>query len=384
MVYFKASFYFARYSVLLQCFKFLFKNFNWRLLLFSILLIVLYFLNQFIHIVFRLIDAVFYSGFRKQAIKEPVFIIANPRSGTTYLHRLISLDGERFAYTKFAHTFFVTTSFIKFANAVKWVDRKIGDPAKKLIASLDSVFYKGWDDIHAMGFNKAEEDELPFAQTLTSPGIFILFPFFHLVKNNHILDNDPPHVRKAVMDFYVSCVKRFVYAAGQNKTYLAKNVMSSGRIKSIMERFPDAKVIYIARHPYDSVPSGVSMFSAMYNIHTPKMADDDIAKQEWARLGISFYKQYYEMKKVVPASQFYSLKYEDLIRTPKQEILNIYKHYGWEVTHKFEQMLDTEQALNREYKSAHEYSLEQFGLTKEGIYNELYDIMDEFGFDKEF
>lgn len=352
--------------------------------MFAILLVVLYFLNQGLHIFFRICDAIFYPGFRKQEIKNPVFIIANPRSGTTYLHKLISLDGDRFAFTKFAHTFFVTTSFIKFANAVKWVDRKIGNPAKNLLASLDRVFYKGWDDIHAMGFNKAEEDELPFAQTITSPGIFILFPYFHKVKSNHLLDNEPPFVRNAVMDFYVSCVKRFVYAAGRNKTYLAKNVMSSGRIKSIMERFPDAKVIYIARHPYDSVASGVSMFTAMYNIHSPNMPDNDIAKQEWARLGISFYRQYYEMKKVVPPSQFYSLKYEDLIRTPKQEILNIYKHYGWQVTEKFEKMLDEEQAFNREYKSAHEYSLEQFGLSKEGIYNELYDIMDEFGFDKEF
>lgn len=30
--------------------------------------------------------------------------------------------------------------------------------------------------------------------------------------------------------------------------------MSTGRFKSLMERFPDAKIIYIARHLYDSVP----------------------------------------------------------------------------------------------------------------------------------
>jgi len=80
-----------------------------------------------------------------------------------------------------------------------------------------------------MGFNKAEEDELPFAQTMMSIGNFIPFPYYHLIDGTKFLDREPPSVRKGVMDFYESCVKRFVYATGQEKTYLSKNVMSTGR-----------------------------------------------------------------------------------------------------------------------------------------------------------
>lgn len=114
------------------------------------------------------------------------------------------------------------------------------------------------------------------------------------------------------MDFYESCVKRFVFRAGKDKTYLAKNVMTTGRFKSLMERFPDAKIIYIARHPYDSVPSFASMFTAMY-----KLPDMHPAKRAWAQLGIDFYKYSKEMRKSIPENQFLELKYDDLLADPQ-------------------------------------------------------------------
>ena len=34
-------------------------------------------------------DRVFFPGYRKQPIDRPIFIVGNPRSGTTFLHRLL-------------------------------------------------------------------------------------------------------------------------------------------------------------------------------------------------------------------------------------------------------------------------------------------------------
>jgi len=45
-----------------------------------------------------LLDDLFFSDYRKIAIKQPVFIIGNPRSGTTFLHRLMAQDQERFYF----------------------------------------------------------------------------------------------------------------------------------------------------------------------------------------------------------------------------------------------------------------------------------------------
>jgi hypothetical protein len=337
------------------------------------------------HLLFRLLDEIFFSSYCKLEVKQPVFIIANPRSGTTYLHRLIALDNERFTYTKYAHTFQMTASFTKFYNVIRWVDRNVFKGLiSRMMDKLDDKFWGGWDDIHAMGFNKTEEDELVFAQMLMSTGIFIPFPYFDIIHDNKFLDKEPEDVRRNVMDFYESCVKRFVYASAPDKTYLAKNVMSTGRFKTLIGRFPDAKIIYIARHPYDAVPSFASMFSSMYNMLIPEMSYDAPPRKAWAQLGIEFFKYSMEMKKTLPADQFIEVKYDDLLENPQGTVQNIYRHFNWTPSEKFLKKLGLEQARNKNYKSAHEYSLEQYGFTKQEIYGELKDLMDEMGFDKEF
>jgi len=39
--------------------------------------------------IFRFLDEIFYPDYKKQKIEKPVFIIGNPRSGTTFLYDLM-------------------------------------------------------------------------------------------------------------------------------------------------------------------------------------------------------------------------------------------------------------------------------------------------------
>lgn len=385
MVYGSASFYYVRYKILGDIIIETYRRFHWKIWLLSVLFISLFALHQFVSIIFRLLDEVFHRGYKQVVIKQPVFIIANPRSGTTFLHRLMAMDTDRFVYTKNAHTFFMSSSFVQFYNVIRWIDHNaMRGLLRKLVDKLDDVFWGGWDEIHPMGFNKAEEDELVFAQTLMSPGIFIPFPYFHLHNDNKFLDDEDEQVQKNVMDFYESSIKRFVFRAGKNKTYLAKNVMSTARFKSLLKKFPDAKIVYIARHPYDAVPSMASMFTAMYNFYLPEIPRDHPSKSVWARYGIDFFKYSKEMRKEIPPSQFIVVTYNELLADPQQTVQKIYRHFGWQLSDSFNEQLAKEKKRSSTYKSNHEYSLQEYGLSKEYIYNELGDIMDEYGFEKEF
>lgn len=385
MVYFSAAFYYVRYSILGEIIKHTYSRFNLKVWLLSIGFIFLYFLHQLMSLIFRLFDEIFFPAYRKVEIKEPVFIIASPRSGTTYLHRLIALDEERFTYTKFAHTFFMSTTFVMMYKAARWIDRRL---LRRLISRtfdrIDSKLWGGWDNIHALGFNKAEEDELIFAQSMLSIGTLIPFPYFDSIHGNKILDNEPEHVRHNMMEFYESSLKRFIYGYDKNKTYLVKNVMSSGRFKSILKRFPDAKIIYIARNPYEAVPSMTSMFTVMYDLPPSPTGEPHPAITAWSKLSIDLYKCSKEMRQIMPTDRFIQLKYDDLLHDPHGTVLKVYQQFNWTPSEKFLQRLSKEERRNAAYTSKHDYSLEQYGLTKEHIYTELGDIMDEFGFPKEF
>ena len=47
---------------------------------------------------FLLLDRLFFPGCGKAEIRNPVFVIGNGRSGTTFFHRLLCGDEERFVY----------------------------------------------------------------------------------------------------------------------------------------------------------------------------------------------------------------------------------------------------------------------------------------------
>lgn len=382
MVIGSAKFYFIRVDVLSKCLWLTLKSFNLRLWAITILFLVLWIIDLLLHILFRLIDEIFYSDYKKVQIKEPVFIIANPRSGTTFLHRILSMDGERFAYMKFAHTLFCSVSFIKFYNLLSRFDKAIGSPLKRVMNWTESKLFKGWKGVHNMGFSQAEEDEALFAQMMQSSGIFVLFPFLNRIKNTHCLDCESEIVRKDAMDFYESSLKRFMYATGCNKIYLAKNVNSTGRIQSILTKFPDARLIFIARNPINAVPSTASMFSAMYPLHSPALQKTNAEYREWCELSIAFYIHFNEVQKDFNQDKFLAVKYENLVETPIEIVEHIYNQFHWNFSNTFRETLLQGIEKKRKYKSTNHYSLSQYGYSENEIRERLKVIFEAFNFSK--
>lgn len=377
MTYFHSSFYYIRYSILFKSWRLVLSkdHFTIRLLLFSLIFTLVFFLHQVLCLLLRAIDEVVFFKYRSVEIKAPVFIIANPRSGTTYLHHLMSKDSH-FAYMKLAYTIFPSVSFAKLYNLIATIDKFIGNPVKKTLNYIDSKLYKGWDNIHPMGFNKPEEDEALFTLALTSPAVFLLFPFLHKVKENWMLDNEPEHVKKHMLNYFKNCVQRFMYASGKDKIYLSKNVLSSGRINCLLNYFPDAKIVYLIRNPYEALPSFISMFGVMYDVHSPQLKNDDDALKVWAWLGIDFYKNFNQVRTRIAPQNLVDLKYENLTSHPVATIELIYNKFNFEITPTYRTAIEAEQTRSKSYKSKHHYSLEKYGLTKEEIDSELKFIFD--------
>lgn len=381
MVVFKSSVFYLRGRIFARLLYLqLIRHFGvWRLL-FTLFFLFLYLIHFTLLLFFRILDELFYPAYRNVRVKDPVFIIANPRSGTTYLHRLLCMDEGRFTFMKFAHTLYPAVSFVRFAAFISKVDNRLGQPIRKAINALDKKIYGGWEDIHAMGFNKAEEDEAPFAGMGFSPGLFILFPFGHLLPAVGFLDDELPEVRRQVMDMYVSSVQRFIFATGNNRIYLSKNVMSSGRLKTLQSRFPDARIIYLVRNPAEALPSLASMFTVMYPLHSPGIPHNHPAYRYWIELGSRFYDAFLEMEATLPKKQVIGLRYDELLREPEKIVLKIYDYFGWEVSDDFASALKRENSKAKNYRSAHHYHLNNYGFTEQEILDRNKAIIRRFGF----
>jgi len=324
----------------------------------------------------RMLDHIFFSGFKRQPVREPVFIVAPPRSGTTLAQKLMSLDDERFVHNKLYQTIFPAVSFQRFFDGMVWLDRHTGSCFKKLSNWAEKKWFGGWDDMHKMRFDQPEEDDGFFVYTFVTEAIFLLFLHVDELWEAGFQDALPPEKRRKVMGFYRSCLQRQLYANGAEKTLLSKATQSSGAVESLLEAFPDAKFITIIRHPYQSVASHVSVFYPVWKAHSPELPKDSAVSKSYARLAVRWFQHLFEFRKKVSPAQYYCIDYRDLSRDPMAALEKLYAHFGWQMSDTLRDRLASATRKQGEFKSKHEYSLEEFGLSKEWIQKELGPLLD--------
>jgi hypothetical protein len=67
-----------------------------------------------------------------------------------------------------------------------------------------------------------------------------------------------------------------------------------------------------------------------------------------------------------------------LTRDPKATIEKLYQHFGWTMSAAFRQKLAAATEQQRSFKSKHEYTLEEFGLSREWIQEELGALLEHY------
>ena len=331
----------------------------------------------------RALDHAFFAGFKKQQVREPVFIVAPPRTGSTLTQKLMSLDEERFVYNALYQTIFPAVTFQRCFDALVWVDGKIGQPVGRLVRWAERKWFGGWDDMHKLRFNQPEEDDGFFVYTFLTEAIFLLFLHIDELWEAGFQDALPPAKRRKVMAFYRSCLQRRLYASGPEKTILSKATQSSGAVESLLEAFPDAKFITIIRHPEQSVASHVSVFWPVWRAHSPGLKKDGPEAKAYARLAVRWFQHLFAFRQKVDPKQYYCIDYRDLVRDPRATLENLYRHFGWTMSETFREKLTQAQGRERHFQSKHKYSLEEFGLSKEWIREELGDLLDYYGLNEE-
>jgi omega-hydroxy-beta-dihydromenaquinone-9 sulfotransferase len=359
----------------LTLFKTRFSVRRWGYVLFFT---VLYWLMWFIVAFGRMLDHVLFRKFKRQPVREPVFIVAPPRSGTTMLQKLMSLDEERFIYSALYQTIFPAVFFQRCFDAMIWLDRKSGRPLGRIVEWAEKKWFGGWDDMHKMRFNAPEEDDGFFVYTFVTEAIFLLFLHVDELWEAGFQDALPPRKRRKVMQFYRSCLQRRLHASGPGKTMLTKATQSSGAVESLLEAFPDGKFVTIIRHPYQSVASHVSVFWPVWRAHSPGLRKDGPESKAYARLAVRWFQHLFEFRKKVNPGQYYCLDYRELTRDPMAALEKLYGHFGWAMSADFRGKLVAATRQQREFKSRHEYTLEEFGLSREWIQKELGDVMEHY------
>ncbi len=326
-----------------------------------------------------LLDIIFYPEYMQQEIEQPIFIVGNYRSGTTFLHRLLLKDKQ---FTSFkAYEIYVTPSIVqrRLLQWILWLNSFIGNPIRKVVDALENYTGK-FAHIHNIRLNEAEEDDQLLFHIWSTYSLLAFFPFPKLIKRYIYYDDKASDKDKARdMTYYHDVLKRHIYASG-GKRLISKNPPQSSKVRTLHQRFPDAKFINIVRNPLQVIPSSISLFSAHWqtygNPETEYALQDTMIEQ-----GKYWYFYPHQYLKRLPSDQYMIIRYRDLVADPKKTIENIYQRFGIQLSREYTNSLLCEAEKAKEFKSKHKYSLKAMGLNRGRIAKEFSAADHQYHFD---
>ncbi len=328
-----------------------------------------------------LIDDLFYRDYQQMELHQPVFILGNARSGTTFLHRLMARDRESFSVMRMWEIFFAPSiTQRKVFWFVQKIDNKLGKPMQKQLLRQER---KMWlrNPIHKMSLREPEEDESILFNIWSSIFTTVFFPDPELVRQYAYFDKSVPRAeRRRVMQFYKACLRRHQYAHKSNKRFISKNPTFSPKIDALYEYFPDAKIVYLVRNPIEAIPSLISWMSFQWGQFCDPM-EEYPHKEYLIELAEEWYRYPLERLETAPSDSYIIVKYDDLVADPGKVVTDIYNHFGFEIGPRFARLLERETQKAQGYKSKHTYSLKEMGLTKQRIIRTFKFVFERFGFE---
>ncbi len=351
-------------------------------LIFLILFYLVWIPGSLIYWLLLRLDDLLFPGHKTQPIEKPLFILGNLRSGSTFLHRLLSRDSETFTSLTIWDIYLApSVTQKKITQFVARLDNKfLGGFLHRALRAFDRRTL-GKFKIHPISFFQPEEDENILLHIWDSFWVTFLFPFMDEFPNyRHFDEAVPPKHKRRIMTFYKSMLQRHMYATGK-KYYVAKAPAFSAKIETIEEFFPDARIIYLARNPLDMLPSTVSWINYARGVFNKSQVKyqyiDEIL--DFTRHWYAHPLQYLDSH---PSPRHLILNYDDLIQRPEHVLHFFYEQFGYPDKPGLERIVDQAVKETLSYNSDHAYSYEEMGFTREQIVALYADIFERFGFDK--
>jgi omega-hydroxy-beta-dihydromenaquinone-9 sulfotransferase len=326
-------------------------------------------------------DRIFYPKFKNVDIKEPIFILGNPRSGTTYLHRLLAKDKKNFITMK-TWEIFAAPSIMgrKIIRKLAELDRQIGKPGRKKLEEVEYNLHKD-NPMHKTGFWQAEEDDWLFLHIWSSIKAWTLSGKLKEAKTYVYFDKLMPQEDKdRILKFYKKCLQRHLFFhQTKGKHYLSKNPNFTPMIDGLRNQFPDCKIIYLVRSPLQVIPSYVSMLQGQAEVLDDQITISDIGSYV-LKMAKHWYAYPLQMLDQMPKSKYEIIRLEDLSQDVRETVEKMYKKFNLPLSRKFTRKLSQATQKSRRHKSNHKYTLQNTGLTKKEIISEFKEIFTKFNF----
>jgi hypothetical protein len=347
-----------------------------------IIFMVLFVLGMTMAWIGFLFDHIFFPRFRRQKVVKPVFIIGNFRTGSTLLHRIMAQDTNNFCSFKTWEIYAAPSiSIRKFVRALLLIDSLVGNPLRRFSSRFEKNTFSPIH-LHKMGLREPEEEEGMLLYIWNSFWIRYFFPVKEEFAQFDYFDKlIPASRRRRIMHFYKKCVMRQLYSHNGKKSLLSKNPCFTPKVQSLMETFPDAKFIYLARDPVETCTSKISWFAVWFHSFN-SLLEKYPFKDETIELMKLWYSYPVEVLKSLPPSRALFISYDDFVKNPEKTVRTIYRSFGFSMSARFEKILNHETHRAKSFKSSRETTAESIGMSKKELKERFQEIDQYWQFDR--
>ncbi|MFR9602567.1 MAG: sulfotransferase [Rikenellaceae bacterium] len=249
--------------------------------------------------------------------RPPVFILGHWRSGTTFMHNVLSQD-KNFSYnttyqTVMPHLMMWGQGFFK--KTTSWVM-----PDKRPTDNME------------LNVDLPQEEEFALSN-MTEHSYYHMWFFPQLMEyyaDKYLLfDTISEEELDEFEEVFTKLIKISTWNTG-GRQFLSKNPPHTGRVKELLKMFPDAKFIYLMRNPYTVFESTRSFFTNTIQPLKLQNISNEELEENILSIYVKLYHKYEEDKKLIPEGNLIEIKFEDYETDALAQTELIYKTLGIE------------------------------------------------------
>ncbi len=239
--------------------------------------------------------------------KPPIFVLGFWRSGTTFLHELLCCD-TRFGFP----TTYACLNPAHFLLSERWIP---AHQQRQTRRPMDEMYYS---------WSSPQEDEFALLE-LGAPSAYQALLVPSLIKNvGPLLDLQqlPVKDQEKWRATFVYFLKLLTIQHG--KPLILKSPTHGYRIRTLQQKFPEARYVLIERNPYEIFASNVKLWQTL----TGRYGLEHCPENELEKFILAAYTLHEKaisegLRRSTPGS-IVRLRYEDLVEAPVEQMSRIY------------------------------------------------------------
>src|SRR5437588_7559040 len=306
-------------------------------------------------------DRQLYPEIAQQEIREPLFIVGLPRSGTTLLHMLLATDPDNRAPLTWEVMSPSPPSSKDRQKRIQQASRNLA-----MLRWLAPTF----ESVHATGAELPQECVSLMSPTFMSDQFDTMYnvPSYRAWFFNQDL--------RPAYEFHRRSLQQLQFRKSAER-WVLKAPAHMFAAPALLSIYPDAKFVQIHRDPIDAVASVSSLVTILRRVFS-----DDVDPIQIGRDAQSYWSQaiktFLRVRDQLPAERVCDLRYDEIRHDPIAAARRVYGHFGWNPSREIEERMRGALAQQTaQTNGVHRYDAAYFRL---GAMNGFEDYNERFGF----